>query len=275
MRLIYLKTSGVKLDADYSREMLRMMASEGLLDGIDVDFDPGPDVPVVQGRAAMRRYEAGILERVQKWVQTGKYDAIVLQSVLDPALFGAREISPIPVLGCAESAVHLASMLGNRFSFLCTVPVETKMLPQHVAVYGLSQKLASTRCISLPVPEVKTRANPGPMLDAMEDAAAKAIEEDGAEVLILGCTGLSWMAPQLRERLAARGLPAPVVQPIWAAVAFARMLVTLRMRHSPLAYPPAVGDSPFAAQPELARASSAADVRRAPRPAPFSIADLS
>jgi Asp/Glu/hydantoin racemase len=246
MRLVYLKTSGVQLDADYSREMLQMMQAEGVMDGIDCDFDPGPDVPVVQGRAAMRRYEAGILERVRKWVESRKYDAIVLQSVLDPALFAAREISPIPVLGCAESAVHLASMLGSRFSFLCTVPVEIKMLPQHVAVYGLSQKLASVRCINLPVPDVKLRKTPRAVLDAMEDAAVKAIENDGAEVLILGCTGLSWMAPDLRRRLAERDLPAPVIQPVWAAVAFARMLVTLGMRHSPLAYPPAVDEYPLA-----------------------------
>lgn len=242
MRLMYLKTSGVQLDTDYSREMLRMMEADGLLTGDEYDFDPGPDVPVVQGREAMRIYERGILERVRKWVETGKYDAIVIQSVLDPALFAAREISPIPVLGCAESAVHLASMLGNRFSFLCTVPVEMKMLPQHVSVYGLSGKLASMRCISLPVPEVKERRNRNVQLDAMEDAAMKAIEEDGAEIVILGCTGLSWMAPELRERLKERGCEAPVIQPVWAAVAFARMMVTLGMRHSPLAYPAPVPD---------------------------------
>jgi allantoin racemase len=137
-------------------------------------------------------------------------------------------------------------MLGNRFSFLCTVPVEMKMLPQHVAVYGLSQKLASVRCINFSVPDVKLRKTPGAVLDAMEDAAVKAIESDGAEVLVLGCTGLSWMAPDLRRRLAARGLPAPVIQPVWAAVAFARMLVMLKMRHSPLAYPPAIDELPKA-----------------------------
>ena len=268
MRLMYLKTSGVQLDADYSREMLRMMQDEGLMDGIDCNFDPGPDVPVVQGRAAMRRYEAGILDRVRKWVDTRRYDAIVLQSILDPALFAAREISPIPVLGCTESAVHLASMLGSRFSFLCTVPVETKMLPQHVAVYGLSQKLASIRCINLPVPDVKLRKAPTALLDAMEDAAVKAIESDGAEVLILGCTGLSWMAPDLRRRLAARGVPAPVIQPVWAAVAFARMHVMLNMRHSPLAYPPAIEESPNmpAVPASSLAAKSAGKAMQAPAP---------
>lgn len=243
MRIVYMKTSGVKLDADYSRELLAMMEREGILDGIDCDFDPGPDVPVVQGRRAMRQYESGILDRVQQWVDSGRYDAIVLQSVLDPALFAAREISPIPVLGCCESAVHLASMLGSKFSFLCTVPVEMKMIPQHVAVYGLSQKLASMRCISLPVPDVKRRHDRERQLDAMEQAAMLALEQDGAEVLILGCTGLTWMAADLRQRLAKRGYPAPVIQPIWAAVSFARMLVTLGMRHSPLAYPPEIPDS--------------------------------
>ena len=238
MRLMYMKTSGIQLDADYSREMLERMKGDGLLDDIEYDFDPGPDIPVVQGRDAMRRYECGILERIQKCVNTERYDAIVLQSILDPALFPAREISPIPILGCGESAVHLASMLGNRFSFLCTVPVEMKLIPENLAVYGFTEKLASMRCINLSVPDVKERRNKNVQLDAMEKEACKAIEEDGAEVLILGCTGLSWMAPDLRERLKIRGLDAPVIQPVWAAVAFARMLVRLDMRHSPMAYPP-------------------------------------
>ncbi|TFH43388.1 MAG: hypothetical protein E4H01_12125 [Lysobacterales bacterium] len=242
MRMMYMKTSGVQLDTDYSREMLGMMEADGLLEGIEYDFDPGPDVPVVQGRDAMRRYECGILERVKKWVDSDRYDAIVIQSVLDPALFPAREISPIPVLGCLESAVHLASMLGRRFSFLCTVPVEMKMIPENLAVYGFTEKLASMRCISLPVPEVKKRLNRSAQIDAMEETAVMAIEEDGAEVVILGCTGLSWMAPELRERLKERGYEAPVIQPVWAAVAFARMLVRLGMRHSPLAYPAPIPD---------------------------------
>ncbi len=242
MRLIYLKTSGVELDTKYSEEMIEMMRAQGLLEGVECDFDPGPDLPVVQGREAMMLYERGILERVRKWVETGRYDAIVIQSALDPALLAAREVSDIPVLGCTESAVHLASLLGSRFSFLCTVPVEMKMIPEKVAVYGLTQKLASMRCISLPVPEVKERRNRNVQLDAMEEAALKAIDDDGAEVVILGCTGLSWMAPDLRERLKEHGREAPVIQPIFAAVACARMLVSLGLRHSPLAYPPAIPD---------------------------------
>jgi hypothetical protein len=46
------------------------------------------------------------------------------------------------------------------------------------------------------------------------------------------------MAPDLRARLSIRGHGVPVIQPVWAAVAFARMLVTLGMKHSGLTYPP-------------------------------------
>jgi hypothetical protein len=53
MRLMYMKTSGIQLDADYSREMLEGMKGDGLLDDIEYDFDPGPDIPVVQSRDAM------------------------------------------------------------------------------------------------------------------------------------------------------------------------------------------------------------------------------
>lgn len=238
MRLVYMKTSGEELDTAYCREMLEMMRADGVLDGIEVDFDAGPDAPVVQSREAMRRYECGILNRVRRHVEEARHDAIVLQSILDPALYPAREISPVPVLGCAESAAHLASMLGHRFSFLCTVPVELKLIPENLAVYGLAHKLASMRCIRLSVPEVKERGDREGILCAMEAEAVAAIEEDGADVVILGCTGLSWMAPDLRARLVRYEHEVPVIQPVWAAVSFARMLVSLGLRHSGRTYPP-------------------------------------
>jgi allantoin racemase len=74
----------------------------------------------------------------------------------------------------------------------------------------------------------------------MEEQCVKAIEEDGADTLVLGCTSLSWMVPEVRAGLKERGHEAPVIQPIRAAVMFARALVAMGMAHSPVAYPQAV-----------------------------------
>src|SRR5690606_36850978 len=48
----------------------------------------------------------------------GGADAIVLDCMGDPGLGAAREITPIPVVGPAQSSMHIASMLALNFSII-------------------------------------------------------------------------------------------------------------------------------------------------------------
>ncbi|HKK30426.1 MAG TPA: aspartate/glutamate racemase family protein, partial [Alphaproteobacteria bacterium] len=80
-----------------------------------------------------------------------------------------------------------------------------------VRAYGLSERYAASRSIGLDVPELadgeRTRA-------AMIEAGECLRNEDGADVLILGCAG---MADQRKPLAEATRLP--VVEPTQAAVA--------------------------------------------------------
>lgn len=72
---------------------------------------------------------------------------------------------------------------------------------------------------------------------ALIDEAQRAVEVDGAEAIIFGCTGLMGCAGSVYEGLLARGIDIPVVDPIPTAVNIAAALVRSRLSHSSLTYP--------------------------------------
>jgi len=240
MRLMFIRTSVHDYTTAYSSELIDAMAADGLLDGVEWGYDPGPKGPMVSSLEDLVLISAGVLERVRRHSESGLYDAIVLQGFLDPVIHAAREVSNIPVLCCAESAVHLASLLGNRFSIVDVAEWSAIYDRRAVGAYGLGNKLASVRTFGYSPEEVTRKTDRAGQLAAAEEECLKAIEEDGADTIILGCTGMSWMAPETEERLRARGYDAPVIQPIRAAVVLACGLVNLGMKHSRLAYPKGV-----------------------------------
>jgi allantoin racemase len=241
MRFMYICPVHHDDTTEYFQSLMASLKADGLLDGIEFDMDPGPEGPGVRGRADLVNVSKELMDRVHQAVDTGRYDAIVIQGFLDPVLLDAREVSPIPVLGCGESSYHLASLLGHRFSIIDTLECMAIMLRQRVEMYGLGKKLASVRSVEyIPIDVMEGHGDRVEKLDAMEDQCLKAIEEDGADTIILGCSCLSWMEPEMKERLRERGYDAPLIVPIRAAVSFARVLVTMGMRHSPLAYPPPI-----------------------------------
>ena len=48
------------------------------------------------------------------------YDAVILACFSDPGLDAAKEISTIPVIGIEEATLHIAAMLGAKFSIMTT-----------------------------------------------------------------------------------------------------------------------------------------------------------
>jgi allantoin racemase len=237
LKFMFIRTSIHDYTTSYSHELLDKMAELGLLSDIDWDYDPGPTGPLVESREDLLEVSWGVLQRVRAASESGQYDAIVIQGFLDPVLYTAREVSRIPVLGCGNSAVHIASLLGHRFSILDTLECMAIAIRENNRLYEFSHKLVSVRSIEFPVREVMRKERLPELVDAMERQALEAIEVDGADTLILGCTALSWLVPHVRKRLTQRKVQVPVVEPIHCAVTLARSLVQMRLHHSPLAYP--------------------------------------
>ncbi|WP_029076208.1 aspartate/glutamate racemase family protein [Kaistia adipata] len=162
-------------------------------------------------------------------------DAIIIDCMGDPGLRAAREVVSIPVLGPAETAMHVAAMLGHRFSVVTVLRRLRAQFENAAAVYGLSTKLASVRHVDIPVLEleddlVSTRAR-------LVEQAVIAVEQDGAEAIIFGCTGLMGCAGAVREGLLAKGIDIPVIDPIPTAVSVAAALARAGLSQSKLTYP--------------------------------------
>jgi allantoin racemase len=83
---------------------------------------------------------------------------------------------------------------------------------------GLTARFASIRGIGVPVLELNER--PDLTIKKIAKEAKLASSEDGADVIVLGCTGLAGLAERIR-------LNVPVVDPSLSALRVAEMLVVL------------------------------------------------
>ena len=164
------------------------------------------------------------LELVRKANREG-YDAIVIACFSDPGLHAAREISRIPVLGIEEASFHLAAMLGARFSIMTPRKARIHTKEEEVHRYGMSHFLASVRSLDLSVAE--TDADPEKTKQRAFREAARAVEEDGAEVIILGCAGMTGYAREIEKKLNVK-----VIDPTSVALKFAEAIVDLGFSHS-------------------------------------------
>ncbi len=75
------------------------------------------------------------------------------------------------------------------------------------------------------------------MQQALAAKALDAIERDGADVIVLGCTGFLGCAAAIEKHLLAAGHDVPVIDPIPATVCVAEAIAKSGLRHSKRTYP--------------------------------------
>jgi len=166
------------------------------------------------------------------------YDAVIIAAFPDPGLIAAREISNISVFGIGEVALHIAAMLGAKFTVITTLQQRVPSRRAHVHRSGLEYSLASVR--SLDQLTVENDADPEKTKKRAIEVGKKAIEEDGAEVLILGCAAMAGYSSEIEAQLGV-----PVIDPTTITFKIAEAMIDLGLRHSKkglFAKPP---DNPF------------------------------
>jgi allantoin racemase len=175
-----------------------------------------------------------VIARVREAQEEGM-DAVIINCFGDPGLDAAREVVSIPVLGPCEASMHVAAMLGHRFS---VVTVLERLIPElelHAQKYGVGWKLASARSVDLPVLDLEKGREQ--FVGRMVEKAVEAIEEDGAHVIVLGCTGLAGLDAQVKDGLREKGYEVPVIDPASTALKIAEALVDAKLAHSKRSYP--------------------------------------
>jgi allantoin racemase len=143
-------------------------------------------------------------------------DGIVLACFGDPGLYLLKESCSVPVVGIAEASISLAMLLGARFGILAGMRRAIELMDSMVRTYGLESRYAGTASLDMRVLDFAKERSA--TLSVLENASRR-LRERGAEVVLLGCAGLTAFVQDLQAKV-----EMPVIDPVEAGC---RMLQTL------------------------------------------------
>ena len=205
--------------------VLNPNSTEAVTEGIDktlesLRLDGGPDIecatlsegpPGIETDAHVR----AVVDPIAGFVASREKaaDAFIIACFSDPGLAEARRATRRRVLGMAACGILTATALGNRFG---VVSILEQSIPRHLRYYdalGIGSRLAGDRAVGIGVTGL---ADESRTLEPMMATGRTLRDEDGADVLVLGCAGMA----RYRERLE-HSLGIPVVDPVLAAAGMA------------------------------------------------------
>lgn len=159
------------------------------------------------------------------------FDAIVLYCLSDPALVACREAVCIPVIGGGQVSMTIACNLGYRFSILTTSQKRIPEKEEAVRYFGIDPtRLASVRSVDISLED--SRKSIEYSINRLAEIGKKCVEEDGAQVLVLGCLSYAGMSQKISSLVRV-----PVVDPAFATINMAELLYAQKLSHSKKAYP--------------------------------------
>jgi len=136
-----------------------------------------------------------------------------------PVIHAAREMLTQPVVGIMEASVYLACVVGHTFSVISSGDRAVTMFWDALRAFGIEDRCASVRSTGTPVLALEG-AGGARVEELILEEARKAVEEDGAEVISLGCAGMAGLDNRLK-----RELGVPVIDGVAAAVKLVEALV--------------------------------------------------
>ncbi|MBT2867486.1 aspartate/glutamate racemase family protein [Chromobacterium violaceum] len=162
------------------------------------------------------------------------FDGIWLSDFDMCGVEAAREAVNIPIVGGFPTAAFSALLLCQRFSIVTVLQSTLAMQHGHVQAYGLQDSFSSIRAIDCPVDQL---SNMDVVVPKVYECALEAVRRDGAQSILLGCTGFVGVARRVEQLLEATlGCYVPVIDPNQAGFSLLLSLVRMRVRPSRLCY---------------------------------------
>ena len=131
----------------------------------------------------------------------------------DPGLAEIRASTKRPIFGIAESALVTALAHGQQIGILSILPASVARHARLIDRLGISARIAGDLSINLGIDELNDSDR---TFKRLQLTAGRVRREYGADVLVLGCAGMSQYRAQL-----ARHIEIPVIDPCQAAVGMA------------------------------------------------------
>ncbi len=188
-----------------------------------VGLTPAFGAESVEGNFESYLAAVAVMDAVMRY--EGEFDAVVQAGFGEHGREGLQELLDVPVVDITEAAGHVASLLGHKYSVVTTLDRAVPLIEDRLKLAGLDGRCASVRSSGLTVLELED--DPEVAVKAIVTEAVKAVRDDKAEVICLGCGGMAGLDAAVRE---ATGVP--VVDGVTAAVKLAESLVALGLSTS-------------------------------------------
>lgn len=164
-----------------------------------------------------------VMDRVLAY--EGPYDAVIQAGYGEHGREGLQELLNVPVVDITDAAASTAMYLGHAYSVVTTLDRTVPLIEDRLKLSGLYDRCASVRASGLAVLELE--ADPQRAVEAIVEQAERAVRDDKAEVICLGCGGMAGLDEQIRQRTGV-----PVVDGVSAAVTIAESLVRMGLSTS-------------------------------------------
>ncbi|MEH6634451.1 MAG: aspartate/glutamate racemase family protein [Halioglobus sp.] len=223
----------IPMDAEGVANRASQLPAERVREGYEVEF-----VAVSWGAALGDSYydtmlmDMSVFEAGLKAEEEG-FDAVCIDTVSDSGLYALRSRLSIPVFGPGQAALHAACMLGHRFSVITMWDEWFHLYKKILAEYKLEARCASLRSINTrPDLEELLAGKEEVIFKKLEEASLAAINDDGADVIVLGSTTMHQSHAYLESVL-----PVPVINPGQICYKFCEVFLELGLAHSKTAFP--------------------------------------
>ncbi len=153
------------------------------------------------------------------------FDAMVINCFDDPGLHASREVVDVLVLGIGESSMMLGLLLGHRIAVISTGKSARSLYHRKAMEMGIAERLAYASGIDVGVLDLKEKETE--IEELVKSEARKAVDDYGAEVIVLGCGGFIGLPERLSEELGV-----PVIDATIVTFKLAEALAGLNLSHS-------------------------------------------
>jgi len=221
MKILVLNPNTSRLVTEKIEKVIRIISRKDFDVVVDC-IDHGPEVlESYYDEALATPYTIAKVEQANR----DGFDAVVLAAFCDPGIEALKEISDIPIYGTEEAAFSAALMLGNKFAILTEKKEKESVKAQHVRKLGLESRFANVRALGMGVVEIAEDERK--VIRRAVELSQVMIDEDKAEVIIMGCASMAGYSQELEEKL-----HVPILDPVSVAYKMVEGLTELGIRHS-------------------------------------------
>jgi len=220
MRILIANVNTTEAITEAIAEQARSVASPGTE---IVGLTPWFGAESVEGNFESYLAAIAVMDRVLAY--EGPYDAVIQAGYGEHGREGLQELLHVPVVAITDAAASTAMYLGHAYSVVTTLDRTVPLIEDRLKLSGLYERCASVRASGLAVLELE--ADPQRAVQAIVEQAERAVRDDKAEVICLGCGGMAGLDEQIRQRTGV-----PVVDGVSAAVTIAESLVRMGLSTS-------------------------------------------